>query len=78
MSEHVTVQRQSCSICSESLNGNKVWVCPSCGTAFHICCLAEASLEHSNEARTVLIPKAGWCGSCGLETSWGNIVLGVS
>ena len=56
----------------------KVWACPVCCTVSHLACIAGASLAHAEAPRTQLIPRYGWCETCGLATAWGNIVLGVT
>ena len=65
-----------CVICGDELDG-KVWACPICCTVSHLCCLAGTSLAHAGAPRTQLMPRDGWCETCGLQTPWGNIVLGL-
>ena len=70
-------QGVDCEVCGDELSG-KVWACPICCTVSHLSCLAGTSLAHICAPRTQLVPQKGWCETCGLATSWGNIVLGVT
>ena len=50
----------------------KVWACPVCCTVSHLACIAGASLAHAEAPRTQLIPRHGWCETCGLATRLGK------